>query len=203
MKELSYTEEWMTFRGTGELQSMYSQWYSEIWAIPPVQALPLRETPPPEQRAFMANIWSTHRVRTLLQESVRRSPLPDWKKTCRNAMRNFWKLQTVWKSITVICRIWNLPLRTESCISYRPEMASARRRRLCRLHATLWMRVWSRPRKLSAELKQNLWISCCIPLSIRMHWKREPWWDRLFLPVRSILLQRKQRKHMRLANVSF
>ncbi len=25
------------------------------------------------------------------------------------------------------------------------------------------------PRKLSAELKQNLWISCCIPLSIRMH----------------------------------
>ena len=29
------------------------------------------------------------RVRTLLQESVHRSPLPDWKKTCRNAMRNF------------------------------------------------------------------------------------------------------------------
>ena len=42
-------------RGTGELQSMYSRWYSEIWAIPPVQALPLRETPPPEQRAFMEN----------------------------------------------------------------------------------------------------------------------------------------------------
>ena len=30
---------------------------------------------------------------------------------------------------------------SESCISYRPEMASARRRLLCRSHATLWMKV--------------------------------------------------------------
>lgn len=65
------------------------------------------------------------------------SQLPSWRKICLNVTHSLLKLQTDWKIITGICRIWNLPLKTGNCSSCRPETASGLHRQLSRLHA-IW-----------------------------------------------------------------
>ena len=130
----------MTFLGIGEPRSMFRQWYSAIWAIHREPVLHLQGTLPQGQKGFTVNILSMHKVKTLLQESVLLNRLLNYRKIYRNAMDSLLILQINWKHIIVICRIWNLPLKTENCFSCRHVTESVRQGQLFRLPVIWWMK---------------------------------------------------------------
>src|SRR5690554_1952701 len=125
---------WKVFLPNGELPLTYRRWYSVTWDKLLLQAYASVVMPPQEKTNLWVNTLSMHRVKTLLPEYAHRNKSPKsdhsagpswpvflrpkgwhtillWKKLCLKSTWNSMQSRPNWKTITKICRTWNLPYR--------------------------------------------------------------------------------------------
>ena len=111
-QELMFTVWTMIFHIHGELLSMYRWWLSATWERHPVQVLPLPVTRQPVRIVLWVNSFWMPRVKMLWPVSVHHRRFLICRRLCRMFMTSLLVSAINLKTITEICRIWNLLLKT-------------------------------------------------------------------------------------------
>ena len=181
---------WKGFLPNGARLSAYRLWCSAIWAILPLPVYVSLVMPVTEKISSMVNTWSTHKAKTWWLVSVHRnrsrrlvrsvgrnvpvfqkktaSPnILQWKKPCRKSIGNWTNCKQSWKTIIMICRIWNSPYRKENCGSCKPVTESVPVLQWLKLQSICCIRVWlTRRRHWNVSNRIN-WTSCFTRYSTR------------------------------------
>ena len=156
-QELMFTDKWTTFLIHGELLLTFKQWCLVTWVKHQELVLHSLVTLQLVNQDLWVNTLWTHKVKTLLLVLELLKKLKHLlKNTIQQFINNFLTLLQNLKSISTICKIWNLPFKKVSFICFKQEMV----RELQLLHfvllATLLMKVWLMKNKQFWWLTQNL-----------------------------------------------
>ena len=125
---------------------MFKQWFLETWERVVELVWLLQETPLQEKISFMVSGYKTHKAKTLLLESERRTqywPSPDQKtllkKQCQGRSWNLVALESNWKNTLTICKTLNLQYKTTNFGCCKQEQVKERGLLLLKLLPT-WLK---------------------------------------------------------------